>query len=49
MRTRISSSLGISEERRIAMKRRIRKIWVPKCIVDLERETKYKWAPKTET
>lgn len=30
-------------------KRKVKKIWVPKCIVDLERDTKLKWVPKKVT
>ncbi|GJM99751.1 hypothetical protein PR202_ga16880 [Eleusine coracana subsp. coracana] len=30
-------------------KRKVKSIWVPKCIVDLERSTKYKWVPKNKT
>ena len=30
-------------------KRKVKSIWVPKCIVDLERSTKYEWVPKNKT
>ncbi|GJN31911.1 hypothetical protein PR202_gb20366 [Eleusine coracana subsp. coracana] len=30
-------------------KRKVKSIWVPKCIVDLERSATYKWVPKNKT
>lgn len=30
-------------------KRMIKRIWVPKCIVDQERATKLAWVPKVKT